>query len=530
MERENKKWDAFISHASEDKGQFVRPLAEGLTERGLTVWLDERELKVGDRLRRSIDLGLKQSRFGIVVLSPHFFEKQWPQDELDGLAARESDGTKVVLPVWHNIDAAGVRGFSPILADRVATSSSKGLKTVIDELMRVIDPGAEGAPETPQEGIARPAPDSGRTDENTAQRTASVEATATDPALVGQHASSPIEGQTNGLTRAKEDPRPLASEERSTDKRWVRSDPELMHKILDYVERRHRGKPILIGSEEFEEYDGAEVMRGIVLCVEAGYIVGKTEYEANEFVTVEGLTGKGRGALEKVRREQSPSGIALAKRTFMLFHLSEDSAAGRSEPPIGTAFGAWRPGLVLTAKHVVRDMDPGSLRVVCTYYKPAAEYVVEKIVSHPEADVAALLLGTMPNQKPLEHFSIGLPWDVYPGYSDFPLAEDVLAYGFPMVSGEKPIKPRMMKGHIQSVHERTATDDHYRYSTYELSLTAFAGLSGAPVFRDLNKRDAAIGIVTARVLHSTEQGRHETTAYATLAAALHSIADWIKSL
>ena len=190
----------------------------------MTVWLDERELKVGDRLRRSIDLGLKQSRFGIVVLSPHFFEKQWPQDELDGLAARESDGTKVVLPVWHNIDAAGVRGFSPILADRVATSSSKGLKTVIDELMRVIDPGAEGAPETPQEGIARPAPDSGRTDENTAQRTASVEATATDPALVGQHASSPIEGQTNGLTRAKEDPRPLASEERSTDKCYGRCE------------------------------------------------------------------------------------------------------------------------------------------------------------------------------------------------------------------------------------------------------------------------------------------------------------------
>ena len=526
MERENRKWDAFISHASEDKGQFVRPLAEGLRERGLTVWLDERELKVGDRLRRSIDYGLKHSRFGIVVLSPHFFEKQWPQDELDGLAARETDGTKVVLPVWHNIDAAGVHGFSPILADRFAISSSKGLKAVIDELMRVIDPGVEGAPETPQEGMARPAPDSGRTNENTPQCTASVEATATEPSLVGQHASPPIEGQTNGLTRAKED-----SRQRSTDERRRRNDPELMHKILDYVERRHRrGTPILIGSEAFGGYDGAEVKRGIVLCVEAGYIVGKTEYEADEFVTVDGLTGKGRGALEKVRREQTPSGIALAKRTFMLFHLSEDSAAGRSTPPIGTAFGAWRPGLVLTAKHVVRDMDPGSLRVVCTYYKPAAEYVVEKIVSHPEADVAALLLETIPNQKPLEHFSLGLPWDVYPGYNDFPLAEDVLTYGFPMVSGEKPIKPRMMKGHIQSVHERATTDEHYRYSTYELSLTAFPGLSGAPVFRDLNKRDAAIGIVTARVLHATEQGTPETTAYATLAAALHSIADWIRSL
>ena len=69
-------WDAFISHASEDKDDFVRPLADGLTECGLSVWFDEFELKVGDRLRESIDRGLSQSRFGIVVLSPHFFEKQ----------------------------------------------------------------------------------------------------------------------------------------------------------------------------------------------------------------------------------------------------------------------------------------------------------------------------------------------------------------------------------------------------------------------------------------------------------------------
>ena len=61
---ENGKWDAFISHASEDKYDFVRPLAEGLRDRGLTVWFDEFELKVGDSLRSSIDRGLRQSRFG----------------------------------------------------------------------------------------------------------------------------------------------------------------------------------------------------------------------------------------------------------------------------------------------------------------------------------------------------------------------------------------------------------------------------------------------------------------------------------
>lgn len=141
----NGEWDAFISHAGEDKDDFVRPLAEGLRGRGLTVWFDEFELKVGDSLRGSIDNGLSRSRFGIVVLSPHFFQKRWPQNELDGLFARETDDTKVILPVWHNIDAEGVRRVSPTLAGRFATSSSKGLKAVIDDLMRVIAPTAIAA-------------------------------------------------------------------------------------------------------------------------------------------------------------------------------------------------------------------------------------------------------------------------------------------------------------------------------------------------------------------------------------------------
>lgn len=69
-------WDAFICHASEDKESFVRPLAEELSRRGLRIWYDEFTLKVGDSLRKSIDRGLAESDYGIVVLSPNFFQKK----------------------------------------------------------------------------------------------------------------------------------------------------------------------------------------------------------------------------------------------------------------------------------------------------------------------------------------------------------------------------------------------------------------------------------------------------------------------
>jgi hypothetical protein len=81
---ERRRWDAFISHASEDKQEFVRPLADALQALGSSIWYDDFALTVGDSLRRSIDHGLANSRWGVVVLSPNFFAKHWPQIELDG--------------------------------------------------------------------------------------------------------------------------------------------------------------------------------------------------------------------------------------------------------------------------------------------------------------------------------------------------------------------------------------------------------------------------------------------------------------
>ena len=59
----NKEYDVFISHASEDKDSVVRPLALALKEKGVNVWYDEFELKIGDSLRRKIDQGLSKSRY-----------------------------------------------------------------------------------------------------------------------------------------------------------------------------------------------------------------------------------------------------------------------------------------------------------------------------------------------------------------------------------------------------------------------------------------------------------------------------------
>ena len=114
------KWDYFISHASEDKPLVVAPFAHYLKTAGFEVWYDDFTLKVGDSLLSSINRGLHDSQFGIVFLSPAFFAKRWPQQELAGLFALEMPGQIRILPVWHQLTSIDVTEYSPMLADRKA--------------------------------------------------------------------------------------------------------------------------------------------------------------------------------------------------------------------------------------------------------------------------------------------------------------------------------------------------------------------------------------------------------------------------
>lgn len=132
-------YDAFICHASEDKEDVVRPLAKRLIEMGFNIWYDEFELKVGDSLRQSIDKGLINSRYGIIILSKAFFSKNWTKYELNGLVVKEIDGKNIILPIWHKITKADLMQYSPSLVDKVALDTTKkSIKTIADQIIEVL--------------------------------------------------------------------------------------------------------------------------------------------------------------------------------------------------------------------------------------------------------------------------------------------------------------------------------------------------------------------------------------------------------
>ena len=135
----DKSYDVFISHAGEDKDPVARPLVTELRDRGFDVWFDEFELQIGDRLRRSIDEGLSNSNYGIIILSEAYFGKQWPEDELEGLISREDDDMDIILPLWYGVGEQEVTEYSPMLSGRVAgVIDEDNVDLIADFLSRIL--------------------------------------------------------------------------------------------------------------------------------------------------------------------------------------------------------------------------------------------------------------------------------------------------------------------------------------------------------------------------------------------------------
>ena len=134
---ELEEYDVFVSHAFEDKEDFVDDLVAEMRKLDLKVWYDSDKLKWGDSMREKIDRGLSKSKYGVVVLSPNYIaeQKYWTKAELNGLFQVETINGKTILPIWHNLTKKQVVEYSPIIADRKAmTTASMTAEEIANEL------------------------------------------------------------------------------------------------------------------------------------------------------------------------------------------------------------------------------------------------------------------------------------------------------------------------------------------------------------------------------------------------------------
>jgi len=134
---------AFISHATEDKTDFVLPFATELRKNGIEAWVDQWEIRAGDSLiQRIFEEGIRNAAVIIVVLSKISTNKKWVREELDAaLIRRISDKTRLIPVV---IDECEV----PIAlrATKWVRYEQNNLGAVVDEIVRAIFGRSEKPP------------------------------------------------------------------------------------------------------------------------------------------------------------------------------------------------------------------------------------------------------------------------------------------------------------------------------------------------------------------------------------------------
>ncbi len=136
----------FISHSGQDK-PFVRRLVADLHQADLKVWIDERELKVGDSIVANIEEGLKDTDYLVIVLSEHSVQSQWVRAELNAaLMDQLSGGGTVVLPV--RIDDCEI---PPLLNSRVYADFRSDYAAGLAQLLTALAPTRREPPSGPAE-------------------------------------------------------------------------------------------------------------------------------------------------------------------------------------------------------------------------------------------------------------------------------------------------------------------------------------------------------------------------------------------
>lgn len=90
---------AFVSYGSADKA-CARRVADALQAEGVKVWLDERQLRVGDSLWEEIGRGIESANYVLLLISSKSAQSRWVRREVNaGLATEMTEERKIVLPV-----------------------------------------------------------------------------------------------------------------------------------------------------------------------------------------------------------------------------------------------------------------------------------------------------------------------------------------------------------------------------------------------------------------------------------------------
>lgn len=135
VDPQSKSIDFFISHASEDKDEFVREFVNRLLKLGYLTFYDEYSIKLGDSIVEKLNEGISNSQVFIIVISPNFLKKKWTNKEFNTIFSLSTQLGKRLIPVYHNIDYESVLLHYPLLNEIKGINTSVGMDLLCSEVV-----------------------------------------------------------------------------------------------------------------------------------------------------------------------------------------------------------------------------------------------------------------------------------------------------------------------------------------------------------------------------------------------------------
>ncbi|HBF87632.1 MAG TPA: hypothetical protein DDX39_03230 [Bacteroidales bacterium] len=134
-----KKPLAFISHDYNDKEKIARPFAQKLAHNSYSaIWYDEFSLTPGDKMRKEIEKGIKESQYCILLLSKTYLNNEsWGKIEFESIFTKELIEKKdCIIPIWVDITKEELYEFSPSLVNILGINWNIGVDKVVSEILR----------------------------------------------------------------------------------------------------------------------------------------------------------------------------------------------------------------------------------------------------------------------------------------------------------------------------------------------------------------------------------------------------------
>lgn len=129
-----KQYDIFISYVVEDR-EKVDALCEELKKKKLRVWYAKQQLQAGADITNVIKEGLKNVRYGVLIISPNY-KGYWSDVETFVLL----DNKNRLIPILHEKTIEEAIQEMPFLQQIWCVSTSDGIDKVVQDICKRIRP------------------------------------------------------------------------------------------------------------------------------------------------------------------------------------------------------------------------------------------------------------------------------------------------------------------------------------------------------------------------------------------------------